>query len=1347
MNIRYASLIIAASFAINSAGAQEDWEVIRSTALPWGSPVQNIFVDADNTKWVANTEEVKKVLGARTSTPVELKPGVMGLFQYPGGNADIRWMESDLTAALGDILDEDNYITSAFYDELEGDIWLGTSLTGAYRLKQTDGGLEFQQQLSMSNTRLRSNFIHDIKRGPRGRIWLATNDGALVGKKGDWELIEKGLIIEAVAIGGADIWMMGDGLIGKVDKRDRWELIDIPPRYTDGPVVDIAVDGKGQLWLASAVITCYNPETDTYTVFGGAEEYTSEFANRLVTDLDGAVWIGTEDKGVYVIQEGSSLVAALEVQQPVSCGGNGQDGALQVEVSGGTPPYQYEWPGFESEASATGLVAGEYQVTITDARGKSRVVSATIPDKRVGVEVRQIEKVSAEGLSDGQAEAMASGGRPPYNYKWDDGTTGPLASQLSEGMHLVTVVDAEGCEQVGQVGIGRTLQPLSLSVELVEPIQCNSGNGAALRAEPSGGQKPYRFQWGEAETSQAQIDGLAAGTYTVTVSDAQGNTAEAAYNMLEPEALQVSVREVQPASLGQSDGAAQASVTGGTPPYTYEWANGSSSAEATGLPAGEQQVIVRDANGCQASASVAIGEDLLPLQARIEESSSISCVKERDGALVAQVEGGKPPYRYDWEHDSINSSRATEIGKGEYAVTVTDAAGNEAMASYTLEEPEKLTVTAKVLSPASTGQENGVAEASASNGTPPYTYEWTNGETGSRAEKLAPQMHTLVVTDQNGCTAAVSIGVSEDIQPLQLALEVASPIDCAGNSTGALAAELSGGKGPFAYAWSAEGQSGDSADGLAAGAYQLTVTDAAGNSAQAEASLSAPPALQARAEVASPASTNASDGAAEGSAEGGTPPYTYAWPGGGTGARADGLAPGSYELTVTDQNGCTSVASVEVSEDIQPLQLALEVASPIDCAGNSTGALAAELSGGKGPFAYAWSAEGQSGDSADGLAAGAYQLTVTDAAGNSAQAEASLSAPPALQARAEVASPASTNASDGAAEGSAEGGTPPYTYAWPGGGTGARADGLAPGSYELTVTDQNGCTSVASVEVKENILPLELSLEVVQPLACAGDENGILKAEAAGGKPPYRYQWSQSELNGAELTSLAPGNYSLTLTDVQGTEQQAEVELQAPDSLQVSFKRIEPAFSEDSEDGRAVAAVTGGTPPYSYAWDNGAEGKSTDKLDLGQHSLTVTDANGCRQTADFEVKERVIKALTRSVESGQTIQMQKVQFEADSSNIQPEVMPILDEIYLFLADNPNIVVEIGGHTNNLPPAAYCDSLSTARARAVAEYLVRKGIPADQVFYKGYGKRKPLFTNRTEFGRRRNQRVEIKIIRL
>ena len=1060
MNIPYTSLLLALLISASQVSAQkEGLEVIRSTALPWGSPVQNIFVDTDNTKWVANTRTVKKVLGPTADVPVGLKPNEQALFQYPGGNADIRWTAKELQAAIGDIIDQDNYITAAFYDEINEDIWLGTTLTGAFQLKKQNGQLQFEAQWSMDNTRLRSNYINDIKRGPKGRIWIATDDGVLVGKSGDWEVIERGLIVESIAVGGSDVWMMGDGLVGKMDRRDRWDLIDIPADKTERRIVDIALDGKGRLWMASAVISCYDPETASYIVFGGAEEYTSEFANQLVIDMDGAVWIGTEDKGLYVIQKGSSLIAAVEVEQPVSCGGDGKDGALLVQVSGGTPPYQYSWSNGENKERLTGLTPGEYQLTITDSKGKSRNATAQLPDERLSVTVNLIAEVTAEGLADAKAEARTKGGQRPYTVEWDNGEERSIATQLAAGLHLVTVTDSKGCEQVGQIEVPEKFAPLAASIEEINPIQCQGNKSAALRAQANGGKAPYQYKWSFGDAVSQQITGLSSGSYAVTITDAEENVAQADYRIKEPAALRVKTRVVAMPSLGQEDGKAAVEVSGGRPPYKYRWDNGQTRNEATQLGVGQHQVVVTDANSCETTATLEMTEDIAPMSVSIRQTSPISCKDDKDGSMAAEVEGGKPPYSYKWSHNSLNSSRATETAAGSYDLVVTDAAGNSATASFVLEEPERLMASASVLSPASTGQADGVAKVVVSGGTGEYTYKWTNGETTAQAEALAPKQHTVIVTDEAGCTAAVSINISENILPLQLSLEATQPIKCEGEATGAIAAQVSGGKGPFGYAWSAEGQSGARAESLAAGRYSLTVSDAAGNEAEAGLELSGPPALQAQARAVSPASTGKSDGVAEVSASGGTAPYAYAWDTGAAGSQAAELAPGTHSVTVTDQNGCTATAQIDISENILPLQLSLEATQPIKCEGEATGAIAARVSGGKGPFGYAWSAEGQSGARAEGLAAGRYSLTVSDAAGNEAEAGLELSGPPALQAQARAVSPASTGKSDGVAEVSASGGTAPYAYAWDTGAAGSQAAELAPGTHSVTVTDQNGKTA------------------------------------------------------------------------------------------------------------------------------------------------------------------------------------------------------------------------------------------------------------------------------------------------
>lgn len=129
-------------------------------------------------------------------------------------------------------------------------------------------------------------------------------------------------------------------------------------------------------------------------------------------------------------------------------------------------------------------------------------------------------------------------------------------------------------------------------------------------------------------------------------------------------------------------------------------------------------------------------------------------------------------------------------------------------------------------------------------------------------------------------------------------------------------------------------------------------------------------------------------------------------------------------------------------------------------------------------------------------------------------------------------------------------------------------------------------------------------------------------------------------------------------------------------------------------------------------------------------------------------KEKILKELDKNkIKEGQTIRIDKLYFKADSSSITEQSYPVLDEIYEFLIENASVVVEIGGHTNGIPSPEYCDKLSTERAKAVADYLIQKGIDPERLKYKGYGKRKPIDTNRTAAGRKRNQRVEIKILSL
>jgi len=297
------------------------------------------------------------------------------------------------------------------------------------------------------------------------------------------------------------------------------------------------------------------------------------------------------------------------------------------------------------------------------------------------------------------------------------------------------------------------------------------------------------------------------------------------------------------------------------------------------------------------------------------------------------------------------------------------------------------------------------------------------------------------------------------------------------------------------------------------------------------------------------------------------------------------------------------------------------------------------------------------------------------------------------------------------------------------------------------VTDANGYTASSTISITEDIIELGVSLDLSSQLSCAGSNDGSVRAVVRGGKRPFTFKWSEGS-SAEEIGNAGPGSYTVTVTDAVGQTSSATVELKEPSPISVEVVNIRAAAAEHVPDGKAAVKISGGAGNYSIEWDNGDNTVNTGNLAIGNHTVTVTDGNGCSQKASFEISKKILPELTaETLRSGSAIRIEQIQFDADSTRIRDESYPALRELYEFLYDNPTIVVEIGGHTNGLPPHEYCDSLSTARAKSVAEYIVSLGIEPKRVYYKGYGKRQPIATNQTPEGRRRNQRVEVKMLEL
>lgn len=294
-------------------------------------------------------------------------------------------------------------------------------------------------------------------------------------------------------------------------------------------------------------------------------------------------------------------------------------------------------------------------------------------------------------------------------------------------------------------------------------------------------------------------------------------------------------------------------------------------------------------------------------------------------------------------------------------------------------------------------------------------------------------------------------------------------------------------------------------------------------------------------------------------------------------------------------------------------------------------------------------------------------------------------------------------------------------------------------------TESSGLYRIVFADIAEEQLVATLS--IVNEVGCPGENKGVIKSQVIGGTKPYKYKWSNGATSGKLQSSLGAGDYAVTVTDRNGVESIANIVLEAPEALSVSLVESQRLSSDKAKDGIIEVEATGGSGALSYAWSNGKEGSRQTRLPEGQYKVTVSDAVGCEIVKSYSVKKpKSFPTLDASeLEIGQTLRINNLYFLADSSGITDDSYEVLDEVYDFLTSNPKVVIEIGGHTNTIPSHEYCDRLSGARARNVANYLYDKGIPENRLTYKGYGKRNPITEDKSLVGRRKNQRVEVKIL--
>ncbi|MFN6091006.1 MAG: beta strand repeat-containing protein, partial [Bacteroidota bacterium] len=567
-----------------------------------------------------------------------------------------------------------------------------------------------------------------------------------------------------------------------------------------------------------------------------------------------------------------------------------------------------------------------------------------------------------------------------------------------------------------------------------------TGSTTALASSGTSG---YTYLWNTGSTT-ATINNLTAGTYTVTVTDANGCTASTNATITQPSLLTVSIPStINVLCNGASTGSATSVASNGTGVYSYLWNTGATTATINNLTIGTYTVTATDANGCTASTTATISQPTT-LTVSIPSSTNVLCNGTSTGSATSLASNGTVGYSYLWNTGSTTAT-INNLTAGTYTVTATDANGCTSSTTATITQPTLLTVsipsTTNVLC---NGASTGSATSLASNGTAGYSYLWNTGSISATINNLTAGTYTVTATDANGCTASTTANVT---QPSILTVSIPSTTNvlCNGASTGSATSLASNGTAGYSYLWNT-GSTSATINNLTAGTYSVTATDANGCTSQATTVITQPSAL-----VINGSSNSTLCGQLNGSAtinaSGGSGAYTYLWSNGGTSSTINNISSGGYVVTVTDGNGCTTSTTVNVGSIGGPT-LAIANSTNVSCFGGTNGSAQVNVSSGIGPFTYAWLPSGGNNNIANNLSAGSYSVNVTDNNGCTSSTSVIISQPTQLS----VAVPTTVNvscngASTGSATSLASNGTAGYTYLWNNGSNSTTINNLAAGTY------------------------------------------------------------------------------------------------------------------------------------------------------------------------------------------------------------------------------------------------------------------------------------------------------------
>lgn len=992
-----------------------------------------------------------------------------------------------------------------------------------------------------------------------------------------------------------------------------------------------------------------------------------------------------------------TLYANININN-ILCGGEPDGSAEANPVGGDGGPYTINWSNGDSGPIMSDEFAGIYSATILDGNGcQVDTTFEILEEPPLVLTLDNTTEPSCSGSTDGAIFVSVTGGLPPYETDWTgpDGFTSTSEDVIAigAGAYTLTVIDANGCEQV--LGVVLDEPDVIDATAVVTPLSCAGAADGAIDLTPSGGASPYDFVWTALPFFTAfteDISGLEDGTYNVLITDQTGCFTLLSFDLTEPDPLQLDLALTPITCPGTDDGEIDLTIAGGTPEYTISWdLDGSGTAaseDLTGLAPGTYTVTVTDANDCVETASVTLDDALaIDLSA---VATPVSCFGDTDGAIDLTVSSGAPPIDLEWTGPSGFTSTSEDLvglEPGAYAVTATDAGGCVETLDVSIDEPLEITIDATATPLACADDTNGTIDVDISGGTAPYDTDWTGPGGFTSAEEdlsgLEAGTYTLTVTDANDCQLTVDVEITAP-DPIDVAADI-TDILCSGDDTGAIDLTITGGTPGYDASWVLQSGGSSTAEDLtdlAAGDYEVTVTDGAGCQVVINYTVAENPPFDLTETITPLSCAGAADGTIALTLMGGSLPFDFNWggPGGFTAATQDifGLEAGPYDVDITDALGCTESYSFMVTEP-DAIVLSADI-TDTSCGNTNDGEIDMTITAGVSPLDIDWTGLGgftSSSEDLTGLEAGTYDVTVTDADGCQQTSSFDVLPGAVLDITIATADVSCFGAMDGFLDLSISGGTPPIDVVWtlPSGGTVNSEDlnGLGPGTYEALIEDASGCT--VTIEATVNETPAFDVTANVTDATCAGLDDGAIELIITGGVGPYDVDWGFT--TGPTITGLAAGPYNATITDALGCPHDLNgimVDEAAPIVVDVThINETCPGAADGTID---ILSITGGTDPITLSWTGPGGFTSADNtlsgLEAGTYDLLMEDANGCQYTESIEVVAANPLVLTSAVTDPPCGGISEISLDLDGGNGWPTDAggtPITDWLVEWTADN------------------------------------------------------------------------------